>query len=179
MKKGKEQVIIFSGEDKFIKKRHRSYDAKKGVSEYVGSDAVNQVSPMTDVPLGDPQNQQKKVIIPNQGETDLCKKLFYFISTRGDGKADNDSIMEAHRRFRRYCANPEESTTTSSTTSTTTLSGSIPVIPLISGNSLGIAPGGGGGGGNEAASVEQPKKNYWWLLLVGLTIYIFAKKDNK
>lgn len=181
---GKEKVVIFAGEDKFVKKRHHRYDSRKGKSEFVGTNGTSeagQVAPTTEVPLGDPQNQIAKPIIPNQGEPDFCNRLFQFISTRGGGTADNDAVMEAHRRFQQYCANPEESTTTTSTTSsTTTLSGLIPVIPVISGTGLGIAPGGGGGGGDEAGPVEKPKKSYFGLIvLAALILYVFkGKKEN-
>ena len=34
----KETVIIFDGEDKFVNKSNKKYDAKKGIAQYVGGD---------------------------------------------------------------------------------------------------------------------------------------------
>jgi hypothetical protein len=187
--KGKEKVIIFDGEDKFVKPRNHSYDINTGKSEFVGSDGEGKDA-RTNVP---PLNAETKDAIqggsgmplPTLGSPNFCANLASYISTNGGGRATPNETMAAYDMFQRYCNKPED-TTTSTTTSTTTAApvGTttpvIPVIPVVAASNLGIRPmgGGGGGGEEEGAPPEEKKKSYWWLLLVALGVYLVVKKKK-
>lgn len=194
-KKGKEKVIIFDGEDKFVKPREYSYDINTGKSEFVGGDGVgNTKDPSSNIPP--PNTEVKDTIsggsgmpLPTLGSANFCVNLQNYISTNGGGSATPDQTMAAYDMFQRYCNRPEDRTTTSTTTSTTTAAPvtnttptapSVPVVPLVAVANLGVRPmgGGGGGGGSEDAAPEEKKKSYWWLLLVVLGIYLVAKKKK-
>ena len=194
MAKKKEKVIIFEGEDKFVKPRNHSYDINTGKSEFVGGDGVgNTKDPSSNIP---PLNAETKDTIsggsgmplPTLGSPNFCANLATYISTNGGGSATPNETMAAYDMFQRYCNKPEDSTT-STTTSTTTAAPkpdtnvvvpAIPVIPILPATNLGIRPvgGGGGGGGDEEVAPEPKKKSYWWLLLVALGIYLVAKKKK-
>jgi hypothetical protein len=188
MAKKKEKVIIFEGEDKFVKPRNHSYDINTGKSEFVGLE-------------GEPTNPNdttkdniggggagSAMPLPTLGSPNFCANLATYISTNGGGSATPNETMAAYDMFQRYCNKPEDSTT-STTTSTTTAAPkpdtnvvvpAIPVIPILPATNLGIRPvgGGGGGGGDEEVAPEPKKKSYWWLLLVALGIYLVAKKKK-
>ena len=194
MAKKKEKVIIFEGEDKFVKPRNHSYDINTGKSEFVGSDGDGQgKDTRTNIP---PLNAETKdavqggsgMPLPTLGSPNFCANLATYISTNGGGSATPNETMAAYDMFQRYCNKPEDSTT-STTTSTTTAAPkpdtnvvvpAIPVIPILPATNLGIRPvgGGGGGGGDEEVAPEPKKKSYWWLLLVALGIYLVAKKKK-
>ena len=189
MAKRKETVIVFEGEDKFVKPRQYSYDVNTGKAEFVGLE-------------GDPSNPNdttkdslgggtgSRMQLPQLGSPTFCADLATFISTNGGGTATPNETMAAYDMFQRYCNRPEDSTT-STTTSTTTAAPKpdtnvvvpavpvVPVIPVLPSTNLGIRPmGGGGGGGSEDAAPVEKKKSYWWLLLVALGIYLVAKKKK-
>jgi hypothetical protein len=197
----KEKVIIFEGEDKFVKPRHHSYDMNTGKAEFISGDGAgpsndpsSNIPPPRNTPEG-PNNQTTTstiVGLPTLGEPDYCNKLQNFITTRGGGYATPDQIMGAHEMFKMNCREADP-TTTSTTTSTTTaapistgtnvVAPNVPVVPLVpyfpSAN-LGVPPisGGGGGGGADEEKPVEKKKSYWWLLLVALGIYLVAKKNK-
>jgi hypothetical protein len=195
----KEKVIIFEGEDKFVKPRHSTYDINTGKSEFVSGDGVGpSKDPSSNITSPGTVSQRDQTVVsnlqdggsivgmPTMGEPDYCNKLRLYIETRGGGNATPDQIMAAHDMFQRSCMEADP-TTTSTTTSTTTVAPktdsnviipAIPVIPILPATNLGIRPvGGGGGGGDEEAPIEK-KKSYWWLLLVALGIYLVAKKKK-
>jgi hypothetical protein len=194
MAKRKEKVIIFEGEDKFVKPRNHSYDIGTGKSEFVGSDGEGK-DVRTNIP---PLNAETKDAIqggsgmplPQLSSPTFCADLATYISTNGGGAATPNETMAAYDMFQRYCNKPEDSTT-STTTSTTTEAPKpstnvvvpavpvVPVMPILPSTNLGVRPvGGGGGGGSEDAAPEKKKKSYWWLLLVALGIYLVAKKKK-
>lgn len=185
MAKKKEKVIIFEGEDKFVKPRNHSYDINTGKAEFVNQDG----SPTN------PNDTTKDTIsggsgmpLPTLDSPNFCANLATYISTNGGGSATPEQTMAAYDMFQRYCNKPEDTTTTSTTTSTTTAAPkpdtnvvvpAVPVIPVLPATNLGIRPiGGGGGGGSEDAAPVEKKKSYWWLLLVALGIYLVAKKKK-
>lgn len=194
MAKKKEKVIIFEGEDKFVKPRNHSYDINTGKSEFVSSDGDGQgkdtrtnIPPLT-AETKDAIQGGSGMPLPTLGSPNFCANLESYISTNGGGSATPEQTMAAYDMFQRYCNRPEDTTTTSTTTSTTTAAPkpdtnvvvpAVPVIPVLPATNLGIRPisGGGGGGGEDAAPVEK-KKSYWWLLLVALGIYLVAKKKK-
>jgi hypothetical protein len=199
----KEKVIIFEGEDKFVKPRHHSYDINTGKAEFVGVDGPgkgNERDPSSNITTPGTGSQFDQTVVsnlrdggaivgmPTLGEPDYCNKLRNFITTRGGGSATPDQIMGAHEMFKLNCIEADPTTTTSTTTSTTTVAPKtdtnvvipvVPVIPFTPSTNLGIRPvgGGGGGGSDEQAPVEK-KKSYWWLLLVAAGIYLVAKKNK-
>lgn len=180
----KEKVIIFEGEDKFVKPRHHSYDMNTGKAEFVGVDSAPSTDPNQEVRDniggGSPGSAMP---LPQLGSPNFCAELSTYISTNGGGKATPEQTMAAYDMFQRYCNKPEDTTTTSTTTSTTTAPpigvGTNVVVPVVPVTNLGLRPmgGGAGGGGGDEAPVEK-KKNYWWLLLVALGIYLVAKKKK-
>lgn len=194
MAKKKEKVIIFEGEDKFVKPRNHSYDINTGKSEFVSSDGDGQgkdtrtnIPPLT-AETKDAIQGGSGMPLPTLGSPNFCANLESYISTNGGGSATPEQTMAAYDMFQRYCNRPEDTTTTSTTTSTTTAAPkpdtnvvvpAVPVIPVLPATNLGIRPisGGGGGGGEDAAPVEK-NKSYWWLLLVALGIYLVAKKKK-
>jgi hypothetical protein len=186
MAKRKEKVIIFEGEDKFIKPRNYSYDIGTGKAEFVGLEGdPSTPNDTTRDNLGGGTGSRMQ--LPQLGSPTFCTDLATFISTNGGGAATPNETMAAYDMFQRYCNRPEDSTT-STTTSTTTAAPkpdtnvvvpAIPVIPILPATNLGIRPmGGGGGGGSEDAAPVEKKKSYWWLLLVALGIYLVAKKKK-
>jgi hypothetical protein len=197
----KEKVIIFEGEDKFVKPRHSTYDINTGKSEFVSGDGVGpSKDPSSNITSPGTVSQRDQTVVsnlqdggsivgmPTMGEPDYCNKLRLYIETRGGGNATPDQIMGAHEMFKLNCIEADPTTTTSTTTSTTTVAPKtdtnvvipvVPVIPFTPSTNLGIRPvgGGGGGGSDEQAPVEK-KKSYWWLLLVAAGIYLVAKKNK-
>lgn len=191
MAKRKEKVIVFEGEDKFVKPRNHSYDIGTGKSEFVGSDGEGK-DVRTNIPALNDETKDavqggSGMPLPKLGSPTFCADLATYISTNGGGAATPNETMAAYDMFQRYCNKPEDSTT-STTTSTTTeapkpstnvIVPAVPVIPVLPATNLGIRPmGGGGGGGGEDAATEKKKKSYWWLLLVALGIYLVAKKKK-
>ena len=155
----KEKVIIFEGEDKFVKPRHHSYDINSGTSEYVSGDGVgpsrdpssNIASPgtvserdqtvSTNIDDGGGRSGGGTIVgMPIIGEPDYCNKLRTYIETRGGGYATPDQIMAAHDIFQRSCMEADP-TTTSTTTSTTTLAPSTTTTTPGTGSSNVIVPG--------------------------------------
>lgn len=193
MAKKKQKVIIFEGEDKFVKPRNFTYDISAGKSEFVSGDGEGK-----DSSVGVPSNlgETKDTIsdgsvmpLPTLGSPNFCANLETYISTNGGGSATPNQTMAAYDMFQRYCNRPEDTTTTSTTTSTTTAAPksdtnvivpAIPVIPIFPSSNLGIRPigGGMGGGGGDDVAPEPKKKSYWWLLLVALGIYLVVKKKK-
>jgi hypothetical protein len=186
MAKRKEKVIVFEGEDKFVKPRQYSYDVNTGKAEFVGleGDPSNKNDTTKDTIDG---GGKSPMPLPTLDSPNFCANLSTYISTNGGGTATPELTMAAYDMFQRYCNRPEDSTT-STTTSTTTAAPkpdtnvvvpAVPVIPIFPSTNLGIRPmGGGGGGGSEDAAPEKKKKSYWWLLLVALGIYLVAKKKK-
>ena len=196
MAKRKEKVIIFEGEDKFVKPRNYSYDINTGKAEFVSSDGDGQgkdtrtnIPPLT-AETKDAVQGGSGMPLPTLGSPNFCANLETYISTNGGGGASPEQTMAAYDMFQRYCNKPEDTTTTSTTTSTTTAAPkgdtnvivpAVPVIPVFPASNLGIRPiggGAGGGGGDEEGAPEPKKKSYWWLLLVALGIYLVAKKKK-
>jgi hypothetical protein len=190
-KMAKETVIVFDGEDKFVSKRNKKYDAKKGMANFVGSDGDVTTETTTSSTTQAPMVAVGAPMPTPDGSSDYCSRLQVYIETRGNNIATPEQIMDGHQYFLTHCNAANQTTTTSSTTSTTTVLpiGTstttptttlapvviTPTIPI----GLGLRPVGaksGSGGGEE----EKPKnKNYWWLLLVGLGVLYVFSKDNK
>ena len=133
----KEKVIIFEGEDKFVKPRHHSYDINTGESEFVGGDGAGPGrDPSSNIASPGTTNEREQTVstnidngggrsgyivgMPTIGEPNYCNKLRTFIEGRGGGYATPDQIMAAHDMFQRSCMEADP-TTTSTTTSTTTI----------------------------------------------------------
>ena len=179
-KKGKEKVIIFEGEDKFVKPRHHSYDVNTGKSEFVGVDsAPTNPNDTTRDNIGG-GGAGSPMPLPQLGSPTFCADLSTYISTNGGGTATPEQTMAAYDMFQRYCNKPSDSTTSTTTSTTTaapvtTTTAVVPVVPVAN---LGIRPMGGGGGGGEDAAPVEKKKSYWWLLLVALGIYAITKKKK-
>ena len=190
-KMAKETVIVFDGEDKFVSKRNKKYDAKKGMSNFVGSDGGVTTETTTSsttqalmVAVGAPMPTP-------DGSADYCSRLQVYIETRGNNFATPEQIMDGHQYFLTHCNAANQTTTTSSTTSTTTVLpigtslttptttlAPVVITPTIP-TGLGLRPVGAksGSGGGEEENLKI--KNFWWLLLVGLGILYVFSKDNK
>ena len=193
----KETVIIFDGEDKFVSKRNKKYDAKKGISNFVGStgevstETTSTTTTAVPIVLGVPMP-----IV--DGSSDYCSRLQVYIESRGDGLAAPEQIMEAHQYFLTHC-NPVNQTTSTSTTTTTTTNAttveptttstttSTTTLPIVSGGfvypaipiGLGQRPVGAKSGYGGGSDEKSKSKNYWLLLLIGLGILYVFSKDNK
>lgn len=197
-KMAKETVIVFDGEDRFVSKRNKKYDAKKGMSNFVGSDGGVTTETTTTTTTAAPVVTVMPIVevgvsmpIPD-GSADYCSRLQVYIETRGNNVATPQQIMEGYQYFLTHCnAANQTTTTTSSTTTTTTVLPigtstttptttlapviSTPLIPIGLGQRPVGAKSGSGGGEEE----KSKSKNYWWLLLVGLGILYVFSKDNK
>jgi hypothetical protein len=118
--KKKESVVVFDGEEKFIKPRSMTYDLKAGKSEFVGIiDEVKEINPARENPYG---YNQGTFQMPDKSDPLFCARIKEYINTRGAGTATPESIMSAYNAFNQFCkesASPD-STTTETTTSTTT-----------------------------------------------------------
>ena len=162
----KEKVVVFAGEDKFIKPRNRSYNVDKNYSNLVGDS-----NPPADYFPKDDLNRttQSYTTIDvggGGGETSTLQP----IETTTIYQLPNTTIQ------------PAPTTVAPTTVAPTTI---VPIVPLpfVTPTGLGIAPmggfGGGGGGGGEEKKEE--KKNYWWLLVLlglGVGVYIYKKKKK-
>jgi hypothetical protein len=96
----KERVVVFDGEDKFIKPRTKIYDRSKGVA-YEAS-----VAGETKEGVAFKEYMLKKdsvVALPSPSDADFCAKIRDFISTNGEGKATPDDIMKAYQLFQDNC----------------------------------------------------------------------------
>lgn len=99
----KERVVVFDGEDKFIAPRNMVYNKNLGEAQVVGDER-----PIVDTGekkiFDDYLARQRRVVsIPNVGEPDFCQKIQEFISSRGDGLASPEQIMEAYQLFQNNC----------------------------------------------------------------------------
>lgn len=153
----KEKVIVFSGEEKFIKPRNRSYNVDKNYSNLVGDDK----NPPIDTGLG---RENKPVYQggPSGGGSGTGGTTG---GTTGGGGVTTTPVLP-----------PAESPTITPVTVTNL---QLPTLPMGLGMPLGYGGGGGGGGGSadEQPLVEEPK-NYWWLILVGLAGVILLKSKK-
>jgi LPXTG-motif cell wall-anchored protein len=184
MAKRKESVVVFEGEDKFIKPRSVSYDLKAGKSEYVG---VTEEQPARPDPYGYTMGEFS---MPDLNDPLFCEKVKDFINTRGNGKASADAVMSAYNAFNQYCkgnpTNNESSTTTETTTSTTTetstksTSGTTdnttqppnltsPIATTFP-STLGMRPSASGGGGGSDVTKGKEKKNTLLYIILGIGI---------
>lgn len=188
----KETVIVFDGEDKFVSKRNKKYDAKKGMSNFVGSDGDVTLETTTSTTTEAPMVAVGVPMPTPDGSEDYCSRLKVYIETRGGNLATPEQIMDGHQYFLTHCNIVAQETTTTSSTTTTTTSLPIgtstttptttlapiivtPLIPIGLGQRPIGAKSGSGGGEEE----KSKKKNYWWLLLVGLGVLYVFSKDNK
>jgi hypothetical protein len=181
----KEKVIIFEGEDKFVKPRHHSYDINTGKAEFVGVDGPgkgDERDPSSNITRPGTGSQFDQTVtsnlrdggaivgMPTLGEPDYCNKLRNFITTRGGGSATPDQIMGAHEMFKLNCMEADPTTTTSTTTSTTTVAPKsdtniiapavpvtpvVPVIPFIP-SSTNLGIRPVGGGGGGGSDEQAP-----------------------
>jgi len=171
----KEKVVVFHGEDKFIKPRNRSYNVDKNYSNLVGD------------------NPPPADYFPRE---DLNTTSYTTINVGGDGGGSigggnvggggiGVSTPQPDYQLPNTTTQPAPTTsqpapTTSQPAPTTT----VPTIPLpfITPTGFGVAPmggiGGGGGGGGDEKVAE--KKNYWWILiLIGLGVGVYVYNKNK
>jgi hypothetical protein len=185
----KETVIIFDGEDKFVNKRNKKYDAKRGIAQYVGGDGEVSTDTTTSTTTAAPVNLGSPMPSPD-GSADYCSRLKTYIETRGGNLATGEQIMEAHQYFLTHC-NVQETTTTSSTTTTTTvlqigtstttptttLAPTViiqPTIPI----DLGQRPS-STKNSSDGDKKEKSSNSIWLLLLVGLGVLYLFSKDKK
>jgi hypothetical protein len=153
----KEKVIVFSGEEKFIKPRNRSYNVDKNYSNLVGDD---------------------KPPVDNFKEPDLGKPTPLLTTTGGTtGGTGSGGSTGGGGVTTTPVLPPAESPTITPVTVTNL---QLPTLPMGLGMPLGYGGGGGGGGGgsaDEQPPVEEPK-SYWWLILVGLVGVILLKSKK-
>jgi len=157
----KEKVIVFSGEEKFIKPRDRSYSVDKNYSNLVGDD---------------------KPPVDNFKEPDLGKPTPLPTNTGGTtgGTGNGGSTGGGNTSGGGVTTTPVLPPATSPTVPPVTIANlQVPTVPMGLGMPLGYGGGGGGGGGSadEQPSVEE-QKSYWWLLLVGLVGLILLKSKK-
>jgi hypothetical protein len=185
----KETVIIFDGEDKFVNKRNKKYNVKKGIAEFVGGDGEVSTDTTTTTTTAAPVNLGSPM--PSlDGSTDYCSRLKTYIETRGGNLATGEQIMEAHQYFLTHCI-VQETTTTSSTTSTTTVlpigtSTTLPTTTLaptvIIQPSIPIDLGQRPSSSKNTSSGQEKEKssnNLWLLLVLGLGVLYLFSKDKK
>lgn len=195
--KKKESVVVFEGEDKFIKPRARTYDVKSGKSEFVGLTADDPSVPRTadGTSLG---YSRGTFVMPAKDDPLFCEKIKTYINTNGGGTATPEAIMSAYNAFNNFCksepaSNTTTETTTFTTTQTTTVSTStvtdtttlppatVMASPLTMSN-LGTRPSAGGGGGGGKEDEKAKSKNVLWILLavaaIGGAAYYYYRKKN-
>jgi hypothetical protein len=162
----KEKVIVFSGEEKFIKPRNRSYNVDKNYSNLVGDqnppndDGSN---PPIDTGLG----RENKPVYPGgpSGGGSGTGGGTTGGGTTGGGGVTTTPVLP-----------PAESPTAPAVKVTNI---QLPTVPMGLGMPLGYGGGGGGGGGSaDEQPPEEEQKSYWWLLLVGLVGVILLKSKK-
>ncbi len=167
----KEKVVVFHGEDKFIKPRNRTYNVDKNYSNLVGDN-----NPPADYfPRGDLNNT-----------TTIYTTIYVGGGSVGDGGMGASTIQPDYQ-LPNTTTQPAPTTTQPAPTkiqpAPTTIQPTV-TLPFITPTGFGVAPmgrGSGGGGGNDEA-VKEDKKNYWWLLLLlalGVSVYVYNKKKKK
>jgi len=185
--KKKESVVVFDGEDKFIKPRTRTFDLKAGKSEYVGLSEEN--------PSGQYGYNMGTFVMPDPSDPKFCETVKEYINTRGNGTATPDALMSAYNAFNQFCKGETPSTTTENTTSTTTetttvttstvtdtttVSASVtkPTPSLVTVSNLGIPP--------SAAKREKNTKSNINLIyvvigigIIGIAGYYFSRNKKK
>jgi hypothetical protein len=158
----KEKVIVFSGEENFIKPRNRTYNVDKNYSNLVGDD---------------------KPPVDNFKEPDLGKPTPLLTTTggttggTGSGGSTGGGNTSGGGVTTTPVLPPAESPTAPAVKVTNI---QLPTVPLGLGMPLGYSGGGGGGGGgstDEQPAVEE-QKSYWWLILVGLVGVILLKSKK-
>jgi len=180
----KEKVVVFAGEDKFIKPRNRSYNVAKNYSNLVGDG-----NPPVDTGLGRELTTQYQGgsggsgggggnYLGGGGETSTLQPIEYTTIYQ----LPNTTIQPAPTTIQPAPTTIQPAPTTIQPAPTTILP--TVAIPFITPTGFGVAPmgrSGGGGGGGGGEDKKEDKKNYWWLLLVlglGAGLYIFKKKKK-
>ena len=165
----KEKVVVFHGEDKFIKPRNRSYNVDKNYSNLVGDNPP----PADYFPREDLNATSTTTINVGGGGGSVGG------GSIGDGGM-GASTLQPDYQLPNTTIQPAPTTIQPAQTTT------VPTVPLpfIAPTGFGVAPmggfggGGGGGGGDEKAS---DKKNYWWVLVLialGVGAYVYNKKKK-
>ena len=161
----KEKVVVFHGEDKFIKPRNRSYNIDKNYSNLVGEG-----NPPIDTGLG------------RENST------LYQGGSSGGGSGVGGSVGGGETStiqpvYLLPTTTIQPAPTTTIQPAPTTVLPTI-ALPYITPSGFGVAPmggiGGGGGGGGGEKAVD--KKNYWWILILiglGVGVYVYNKKKIK
>jgi hypothetical protein len=195
MKVRKQSVVVFDGEDKFIKPRSVSYDLKAGKSEYVGLMEEQITEKPNERPADAPPYGYNTgtFVMPDPSDPEFCNKVKQYINTRGNGTATPDAIMSAYNAFNRFCKTDTTDTTTetttltttetttsaptSTTTDTTTTKPVAVVTSPISIQSLGMPPTSNKSG--KSAGQEKGKNTMLLVLLgigvVGAVYYLYKK----
>jgi hypothetical protein len=172
----KEKVVVFAGEDKFIKPRNRSYNVEKNYSNLVGDS-----NPPADYFPKDDLNRttQSYTTIDVGGGGGGGGNV-------GSGGGIGVSTPQLDYQLPNTTIQPAPTTVAPTTVAPTTIVPTtvVPIVPLpfVTPIGLGVAPmGGSGGGGGGGQDKKEDKKNYWWLLLLlglGAGLYIYKKKKK-
>ena len=150
----KEKVVVFQGEDKFIKPRNRSYNVDKNYSNLVGDG-----NPPIDTGLGREYTTQ-------------------YQGGGGGGVGSGQSTLQPDYQLPTTTIQPAPTTIQPAPTTI------VPFVPLpfITPTGFGVAPmGGSGGGGGGEDDKAKDKKNYWWILVLvalGVGAYVYNKKKK-
>ena len=171
----KEKVVVFAGEDKFIKPRNRSYNVAKNYSNLVGDG-----NPPVDTGLGRELTTQYQGGSGGSGGGGG--------NYLGGGETSTLQPIEYTTIYQLPTTTIQPAPTTTIAPAPTTIQPApttiLPTvaIPFITPTGFGVAPmGGSGGGGGGGEDKKEDKKNYWWLLLLlglGAGLYIYKKKKK-
>ena len=170
----KEKVVVFAGEDKFIKPRNRSYNVDKNYSNLVGDG-----NPPVDSGLG----RDYTTLYQSGGSGGVGTGGSGLSTLQPDYQLPNTTTQPAPTTIQPAPTTIQPAPTTIQP-APTTIAPTV-VLPFITPTGFGVAPmggsGGGGGGGNDEA-IKEDKKNYWWILVLialGVGVYVYNKKQKK
>ena len=158
----KEKVVVFHGEDKFIKPRNRSYNIDKNYSNLVGDNPPP---------------------VDNFPREDLNATSTTLYQSGGGGSIGGGESSTLQPIYQLPTTTIQPVPTTTIQPAPTTILPTI-ALPYITPSGFGVAPmggiGGGGGGGGDEKAID--KKNYWWILILiglGIGVYVYNKKKIK
>lgn len=172
----KERVVIFEGEDMFIKPRNTIYDVNSGEANFISDEppsdiGVKPIDKIGDTPSdGDVRRTPPDLSIPpNDPEPPVDQPIDKPVDTPIDAKVpvDEPPPIKVKDDFV-----PQEPKLPPIITT-------FPIVPLGT-NGLGVAPSGRGGGGAGGDKAEKKKSFNWlWIILIGGTaLYLLTRKKN-
>jgi hypothetical protein len=187
----KETVIVFEGEELFIRPRTRTYDMEKGVSQFVGSDGTVDCATYVVVGIAGGGGGTWSGVLcstsgtagkPVSGAVEAGKSMVTPCLVVGSLVLNGANSVTATPCGTSVTPVYDDTTTTTTTSTTTTTTTQAPSTTVTATTTVTPVMGGGGGGGmgggEEAAPEPEKKKNWWWLLLAAGAVYLFTKKKK-